>query len=179
MTTLSSLPAEISETDLLDVKELLKTMTALKQGDFSARLPIEWTGTAGKIADTFNLVVEMNERMAMELGRLRQAVAKEGKINQRAPLGGLNGSWSQMIESVNVLIDELVRPMSEMSRVIGAVAKGDLSQEAALEVGGRPLEGEFLQTGRTINTMVDRLRSFTAEVTRVAREVGTEGKLGG
>jgi methyl-accepting chemotaxis protein len=179
MTTSSSSPTEFSQTDLLDVKELLKTMMALKQGDFSVRLPIEWTGMAGKIADTFNTVVETNENMASELERLRQAVAKEGKINQRARMGEFGGSWFQMMECVNSLIDELVRPTSEMSRVIGAVAKGDLSQEAALEVKGRPLEGEFLQTGRTINTMVDRLRSFTSEVTRVAREVGTEGKLGG
>ncbi|HXL73567.1 MAG TPA: HAMP domain-containing protein, partial [bacterium] len=179
MTIPSFPPTESPETDLLDVKELLKTMTALKQGDFSVRLPIEWTGTAGKIADTFNTVVETNEHMASELERLRQAVANEGKINQRAHMGDFNGSWFQMMECVNTLIDELVRPTSEMSRVIGAVAKGDLSQEAALEVEGRPLQGEFLQTGRTINTMVDRLRSFTSEVTRVAREVGTEGKLGG
>jgi methyl-accepting chemotaxis protein len=179
MSTPASLIPKFSEADSPDIHQLLKAMTALKKGDFSARLPMEWTGMAGKIADTFNYVVEMNERMARELERLCQAVAKEGKINQRALPGEFGGSWSGMIESVNTLIDELVRPTSEMSRVIGAVAKGDLSQEAALEVGGRPLEGEFLQTGRIINTMVDRLRSFTSEVTRVAREVGTEGKLGG
>jgi HAMP domain-containing protein len=179
MSTQSPLKNELSEPNLFDVTELLKTLMALKQGDFSVRLPIEWTGMAGKIADTFNAVVETNENMARELERLNQAVAKEGKINQRAHMGEFGGSWFQMMECVNTLIDELVRPTSEMSRVIGAVAKGDLSQEAALEVGGRPLQGEFLQTGRTINTMVDRLRSFTSEVTRVAREVGTEGKLGG
>ena len=179
MTTQTNLKTEFTEPDALDVNQLLKTMMALKKGDFSVRLPVEWIGTAGKIADTFNDVVEMNELMAMELERLHQAVAKEGKINQRARLVEFTGSWSRMMESVNTLIDELVRPTSEMSRVIGAVAKGDLSQEASLEVGGRPLEGEFLQTGRTINTMVDRLRTFTSEVTRVAREVGTEGKLGG
>ncbi len=179
MTTQTLLKTESVEPDSVDIHQLLKALMALKKGDFSVRLPIDWTGTAGKIADTFNDVVEMNQHMAMELQRLCQAVAKEGKINQRTPLGEFGGAWSQMTESVNTLIDELVRPTSEMSRVIGAVAKGDLSQEAALEVGGRPLEGEFLQTGRTINTMVDRLRSFASEVTRVAREVGTEGKLGG
>ncbi len=167
------------EPDSLDANQILKTMMALKRGDFSVRLPIEWTGTAGKIADTFNNVVEMNERMAGELERLRQAVAKEGKINQRALPGEFGGSWLRMIESVNTLIDELVRPTSEMSRVIGAVAKGDLSQAAELEVSGRPLEGEFLKTAKIINTMVDQLRSFASEVTRVAREVGTEGNLGG
>src|ERR1700722_12938664 len=165
--------------DSLDIGLLLKTMTALKRGDFSVRLPMEWTGSAGKIADTFNHVVETNEHMAKELERLRQAVAKEGKINQRVLTAGFGGSWAQMMESVNTLIDELVRPTSEMSRVIGSVAKGDLSQTAALEVGGRPLEGEFLQTAKTVNTLVDQLRSFASAVTRVAREVGTEGKPGG
>jgi HAMP domain-containing protein/signal transduction histidine kinase/CheY-like chemotaxis protein len=179
MTTQLHPEAQTFEPDSLDANQLLKTMMALKRGDFSVRLPIEWTGTAGKIADTFNYVVEMNERMAGELERLRQAVAKEGKINQRALPGEFGGSWLRMIESVNTLIDELVRPTSEMSRVIGAVAKGDLSQAAELEVSGRPLEGEFLKTAKTINTMVDQLRSFASEVTRVAREVGTEGKLGG
>ena len=179
MTTQTNLPTDFSETNSLDVHQLLKTMIALKKGDFSVRLPVEWTGTAGKVADAFNYVAEMNEHMAFELERLRNSVAKKGMINHRANLGEFTGSWSRMMESVNTLIDELVRPTSEMSRVIGAVAKGDLSQEAALEVGGRSLEGEFLQTGRTINTMVDRLRSFASEVTRVAREVGTEGKLGG
>jgi HAMP domain-containing protein len=170
---------ELPEVEILDSSILLKAMTALKKGDFSMRMPIEWSGMAGKIADTFNNVVEMNEHMAYELERLRDLVAKKGKIDQRARVGEFTGSWSRMMESVNTLIDELVRPTSEMTRVIGAVAKGDLSQEASLEVGGRPLEGEFLQTGRTLNIMVDRLRSFASEVTRVAREVGTEGKLGG
>ena len=146
MTTQTAFKAEFSGPDALDVVQLLKTMMALKKGDFSVRLPIEWSGTAGKIADTFNFVVEMNEHMAFELERLRDGVAKKGKITQRAPLGEFIGSWSRMMESVNTLIDELVRPTSEMSRVIGAVAKGDLSQEAALEVGGRALEGEFLQS---------------------------------
>ncbi|HEY5040046.1 MAG TPA: HAMP domain-containing protein, partial [bacterium] len=170
---------ESPELDLLDLNQLLKAMLALKKGDFTARLPIDWTGIPGKIADAFNFTLETKERMAMELERLGQAVGKEGKINQRVPLGEFTGSWTLMMENVNTLIDELVRPTSEMSRVIGAVAKGDLSQETSLEVNGRPLEGEFLKTGRTINTMVDQLRAFTSEVTRVAREVGTEGKLGG
>src|ERR1700677_321914 len=119
MSTPDLLPTPLAESDSLDVHQLLKTMIALKRGDFSVRLPIEWTGMAGKIADTFNYVVEMNERMAMELEHLCQAVAKEGKINQRALQGEFGGSWSRMMESVNTLIDELVRPTSEMSRVIG------------------------------------------------------------
>src|SRR4051812_1139031 len=101
----------------LDLTDLLIAMTALKKGKFSVRLPVEWTGQAGKLADTFNSVVEMNEKMAHEFERLRQAVGKEGKINQRANPGDLTGSWASMVESVNTLIDELVRPTSEMSRV--------------------------------------------------------------
>ena len=178
MKTQSHLNDMSLEPDSLDIGLLLKTMTALKRGDFSVRLPLEWAGAAGKLADTFNHVVETNEHMAKELERLRQAVAKEGKINQRVSTAGFGGSWAQMMESVNTLIDELVRPTSEMSRVIGSVAKGDLSQAAALEVGGRALEGEFLKTARTVNTMVDQLSSFASRGhSRWLREVGTEEKL--
>src|SRR5207302_1235229 len=116
---------------------------------------------------------------AEELARLRAKVGKEGKLKQRGYIGDVRGFWRDSIMSVNALIDDLVHPTSETARVIGAVAQGDLSQTMALEVDGRPLEGEFLRTARTINKMVDQLGSFASEVTRVAREVGTEGKLGG
>ena len=112
---------------------------------------------AGKIADTLNDVIEQNERMARELERLSRVVGKEGKIAQRANPGGFDGSWGTAIESVNSLIDDLVQPTSEMARVIGAVAKGDLSQTMSLELDGRPLQGEFLRTAKTVNTMVDQL----------------------
>ena len=158
---------------------LLAALTALKQGDSTVRLPLEWTGLAGKVAETFNEVVELNERMAEELVRLRQTVGKQGKLRQRASLGDVRGFWKVTIDGVNALIDDLVHPTSETARVIGAVAQGDLSQTMALEVDDRPLEGEFLRTAKTINKMVDQLGSFASEVTRVAREVGTEGKLGG
>src|ERR1700689_5063742 len=160
-------------------RQLLKALTALKKGDFSVRLPLDWNGTAGKIGDAFNDVIERNERMAQELERLSRVVGKEGKINQRASIGEVTGSWADSVASVNTLIGDLVHPTSETARVIGAVAKGDLSQTMALEIEGRPLAGEFLRTAKTVNTMVDQLGSFASEVTRVAREVGTEGKLGG
>ncbi len=134
---------------------------------------------AGKVADAFNEVVEQNDDMADELARLSQVVGKEGKLKQRASLRDVRGFWGESIESINALIDDLVHPTSEMARVIGAVAQGDLSQTMALEVDDRPLQGEFLRTAKTINKMVDQLGSFASEVTRVAREVGTEGKLGG
>src|SRR6266540_6336554 len=117
--------------------------------------------------------------MARELQRLRRAVGKEGKISQRGSLGDVSGGWTDSIASVNALIEDLVHPTSETARVIGAVAQGDLSQVMALEIEDRPLQGEFLRTAKLVNKMVDQLGSFASEVTRVAREVGTEGKLGG
>ncbi|MGC3967288.1 MAG: HAMP domain-containing protein [Pirellulales bacterium] len=158
---------------------ILMALTALRRGDFSVRLPTTWTGLSGKVGDTFNDVMDQLEGMAGELDRISRVVGKEGKIKQRASQGGLSGAWAGTIDSVNALISDLVHPTSEMARVIGAVAKGDLSQSMALDLEGRPLEGEFLRTARTVNRMVDQLGSFASEVTRVAREVGTDGKLGG
>jgi HAMP domain-containing protein/signal transduction histidine kinase/DNA-binding response OmpR family regulator len=163
----------------LDKTTLLAALLAFKGGDFSIRLPIGFEGMDGKIADAFNDVIERNERMSKELERLSRVVGKEGKISQRAEMGEVTGAWKESVESVNALIGDLVHPTSETARVIGAVAKGDLSQTMALEIEGRPLAGEFLRTAKTVNTMVEQLGSFAAEVTRVAREVGTEGKLGG
>src|SRR5881275_298979 len=165
--------------DQLDSKQLLAALTAFKRGDFSAQLPDDWTGIAGKVADTFNDVIRLNERLTQELARIGQVVGKEGRIRQRASLGGASGSWTDAMRSVNGLIEDLVHPTSEMARVIGAVAKGDLSKTMATEIEGWPLEGEFLRTAKTVNTMVNQLGAFASEVTRVAREVGTEGKLGG
>ncbi len=163
----------------MNLPQLLTALTALKKGDFSVRLPLDWNGTAGKIADAFNDVVERNERMANELARMSRVVGKEGKIGERASIGEVSGSWAESISSVNALVSDLVHPTSETARVIGAVAKGDLTQTMALEIEGRDLKGEFLRTAKTVNTMVNQLSSFASEVTRVAREVGTEGKLGG
>src|SRR3954462_3984488 len=160
-------------------RELLAALMAFKRGDFSARLPEDWVGVPGKIADTFNSVIETNQRMAHELERIGQVVGKEGRISQRASLGDVSECWADAIGSVNGLIADLVHPTSEMARVIGAVAKGDLSQSMATDIEGRALQGEFLRTAKTVNTMVDQLGAFASEVTRVAREVGTEGKLGG
>jgi HAMP domain-containing protein/signal transduction histidine kinase/CheY-like chemotaxis protein len=158
---------------------LLNALMAVRRGDDRVRLPVDWPGVAGKVADAFNDVVELNAREGLELARLSRMVGKEGKLKQRASLGDVTGFWRDSVDCINSLIEDLVYPSSEVARVIGAVAQGDLSKSMALEVDGRPLEGEFLRTARTINTMVDQLRSFAAEVTRVAREVGTEGKLGG
>ncbi|HEY9065670.1 MAG TPA: HAMP domain-containing protein, partial [Burkholderiaceae bacterium] len=162
-----------------EMTTLLAALTQLRRGDPNVRLPLHWSGMLGKVADVFNDLVEQNATMASELARLRQVVGKEGKLKQRAVLSESRGFWGESVQSINALIDDLVHPTSEVARVIGAVAQGDLSKSMALEVEGRPLEGEFLSTAKTINTMVAQLGDFSAEVTRVAREVGTEGKLGG
>ena len=163
----------------VDTKALLIALDALERGDFSVCLPLDWQGTAGKVADRFNRVVALNQRMAEELSRLRHLVGREGRIHQHASLGEVGGSWAESVDLINDLIADLVQPTSEMARVIGSVATGDLSQTMALEIDGRPLQGEFLRTAKTVNTMVNQLSSFASEVTRVAREVGTDGKLGG
>ena len=165
--------------DDLDRKLLLAALTALKKGDFSVRMPTDLTGLDGKIADTLNDIIENSELMAQEIASVSQTVGREGRLLQRATPGTVSGGWGTIVNSVNTLIDDLVRPTTEMARVIGAVAKGDLSQTMALDVDGRPLEGQFLRAATTANTMVHQLSSFASEVTRVAREVGTEGKLGG
>src|SRR5437870_1838851 len=163
----------------LDPRQLLGALRALKRGDFTVRLSLGQAGIAGEIAEAFNDVAELLDGSTHELEHISRVVGKEGKITQRASLAAVSGGWAASSEFVNSLIGDLVQPTVEVARVIGAVAKGDLSQRMALEIEGRPLEGEFLRIGRTVNTMVDQLSSFASEVTRVAREVGTEGKLGG
>ena len=176
-------PQTVKKSSRVPVKQepnkLLETLTALRRGDFSIRMPVDLVGMDGKIADTLNDILELNEKMAKALDLISRSVGKEGKIAQRASIGSASGGWAACIDSVNSLIGDLVQPSTEVARVIGAVAKGDLSQTMSLDVDGRPLRGEFLHTARVVNTMVDQLNSFASEATRVAREVGTEGKLGG
>src|ERR1700686_3574013 len=162
----------------IDTRVALNVLTAVKRGDFSVRMPSNWTGSAGKVASSLNDIIESNQRLEREIRRLSKRVGKEGQI-KRAGLGHAGGVWASTLDAVNDLIEDLVRPNAEMARVISAVANGDLSQTMALGIEGRPLQGQFLETARTVNTMVNQLRSFSSEVTRVAREVGTEGKLGG
>ncbi len=163
--------------DELDPTLLLRTLGALKKGDFSARMPTDLTGTAGKIADTLNDIIETNQRLEEGITTASQVIGREGRLSQRVTAPMAVGGWANTINAVNHLIDDLVRPTQEMARVVGAVAKGDLSQSAALHVDGLPLQGQFLQSATTANAMVTQLASFASEVTRVAREVGTEGKL--
>jgi HAMP domain-containing protein/CheY-like chemotaxis protein/signal transduction histidine kinase len=164
--------------DSIELTELLHALQAVRDGDFSARLPSDRVGLSGKIADTFNEIVGANARMAEELSRVGQTVGKQGKTRQRVRFAR-RGAWNQMEGVVNALIDDLLWPTTEVTRAIAAVAQGDLQQTVPLEVEGRRLEGEFLRSANIVNTMIHQLGVFTSEVTRVAREVGTDGKLGG
>ena len=157
----------------LDAAAFLSVLAQVSQGDFTARMPLDWTGAAGKVADSLNDVIISNQSLESELARISRVVGQQGELSQRIPLGGRTQSWSESVDSVNSLIEALVRPTSEMQRVVGAVADGDLSKKVSADV-----RGEMLDLKNTINAMVDQLNGFVSEVTRVAREVGTEGKLG-
>jgi HAMP domain-containing protein/CheY-like chemotaxis protein/signal transduction histidine kinase len=161
------------------INELLHALQAMRVGDFSVRMASDRVGLIGKIADTFNDIVATNQRMAQQLERVGQVVGREGRTRQRVRLGLPDGAWGDMESSVNSLIDDLLWPTTEVTRAIAAVAQGDLLQTVQLDVDGRPLKGEFLRSAEIVNTMIRQLNVFTSEVTRVAREVGTEGKLGG
>lgn len=160
-------------------RQILNALRAFRRGDFSVRISNGYDGIDSEIADTFNEIVEINDQLAREIERLSRVVGKDGRIGERGHVRHATGSWESSIRSVNDLIEDMVQPTAEVARVIGAVAKGDLSQTMMVEIDGRPLRGEFLRIGKVVNTMVGQLASFASEVTRVAREVGTEGKLGG
>ncbi|MGZ6418771.1 MAG: HAMP domain-containing protein, partial [Pseudobdellovibrio sp.] len=161
------------------LRQLLHTVKAVRSGDFTIRLPVEQEGIFAEIGEVLNDIFELNENMASEFIRVRDKVGQEGLMMERVSIGSVKGSWATSVNSVNLLIGDLVQPTTEVARVITSVAKGDLSQKMSLEIDGRTIKGEFLRIGNTVNTMVDQLNSFASEVTRVAKDVGTEGKLGG
>src|SRR5260370_37989847 len=162
-----------------DLRVILAGLQTVRDGDFSVRLPGSWTGLPGKIADTFNYIVAAYQQMAQELKRVGQVVGKEGRTRERTRFQESRGAWGEMEVSINTLVEDLLRPTEGVTRAIAAVAQGNLTQTVRLDVDGRPLEGEFLRSANIVNTMIQQLGVFTAEVTRVAREVGTDGKLGG
>ncbi len=165
--------------DSANLSVILASLQTMRDGDFSVRLPGAWTGLAGKVADTFNSIAAANQQIAQELKRVGQVVGKEGRTRERARFHESRGAWGDMEVSVNTLVEDLLRPTAGVTRAIAAVAQGNLTQTVRLDVDGRPLEGEFLRSANIVNTMIQQLGVFTAEVTRVAREVGTDGKLGG
>jgi methyl-accepting chemotaxis protein len=161
-----------------DVADLLRSLDSLCSGQFAVRLePRE--GPLGQVVERVNALAALNERRTRELVRASRVIGREGRMTERLDEVGADGDWGVGASAVNSLIDDLVRPTTEVARVIAAVAEGDLSQHMAMEIAGQPVKGEFLNIGQTVNTMVDQLSSFADEVTLVAREVGTEGKLGG
>jgi len=160
-------------------RQIVAAMVAFRDGNFSVRLPVDWEGVDGRIAEAFNQTLALEDHISREVLRLSKTVGKEGRLKQRMSVPEAIGGWATKVESLNTLLDDLVRPTTEVARTIGAVAKGDLGQSMELEVDGRPLKGEFLRSAQLVNKMIEQLSVFTSEVTRVAREVGTEGKLGG
>src|SRR5262245_56347444 len=172
-------PRDPAITDVLPASLVLRTLRALRRGDIEAALGNEYSGLGGEIARELNEVIDLHRRLALELGRVSHVVGKAGRLSQRATLPDAAGSWASCIRSVNDLIEDLVQPTTDVGRVIGAVASGNLSETMTLDVDGRRLRGEFLRTAQVVNGMVEQLSSFASEVTRVAREVGMEGKLGG
>jgi HAMP domain-containing protein/signal transduction histidine kinase/CheY-like chemotaxis protein len=162
------------------LRQLLDALVAAQHGEFDMRLPFtRGSGLMAEIARAFNQVVTRNESLTNEIVRLERVVGREGRMAERATLGDVSGGWKTSINSINALIADLVQPTTEVARVLVAVAEGNLTQKMALEIEGQPVKGEFLRIGTTVNSMVDQLLSFAAEVTRVAKEVGTDGKLGG
>jgi HAMP domain-containing protein/CheY-like chemotaxis protein/signal transduction histidine kinase len=167
------------ESDSTQLRQLLDALNAIRAGDFSLRLPSDWSGLHGKLADACNDIAQANQRVAHELERIGQSVGKQGRTRVRASVGGRGGAWAGMEGSINTLIDDLLWPTERMTDAIAAVAKGDLLQTIALDVDGRPLEGAFLRSAGIVNKMIEQMSVFSSEVTRVATEVGTQGKLGG
>ena len=160
------------------LEQLAEALRRVGAGDLKVRLP-GGAGPAGEVADAFNDLVELQRRQQRDLQKISRVVGREGRLKERLDNEGYEGAWADGVQSINSLIDDLGSPATEIARVIVAVAEGDLTQHMPADINGRPLRGEFHHIGRTVNTMVDQLSSFADEVTRVAREVGTEGKLGG
>src|ERR1700712_4700940 len=161
------------------LRRLLDALNAAADGDLSRRLPARRKGILGELEAAFNRLSEHSEGQTAELARVARQIGREGRMTERARADGAKGDYLERITIVNGLIDDLVRPTTEVARVIVAVAEGDLSQKMAMEIDSQPVKGEFARIGTTVNAMVDQLSSFASEVTRVAREVGTDGKLGG
>src|SRR5689334_9138875 len=165
--------------DLLDHRELLRVLIEVKNGNFSVRMPIDQVGVSGKICDTLNEIISINEKLMGELTRAGNTIGKQGKLTHRVELAYAKGGWSTGVDSINGLISDLVHPTIEIAHVISSVAKGNLSQEMPLQIGDNVLQGEFARIATEVNDMVKQLNLFSMEVTRVAREVGSEGRLGG
>src|SRR5262245_17683822 len=176
---ISAMNGPVPQAPGLDLDNLLNALHEMRSGNFKVRLPTHSPGIGGRIAETFNEICATNQSIAQQLEKVGTVVGKEGRTRQRVKFGLSLGAWGEMESSVNTLIDDLLWPTAEVTRAVAAVAQGNLLHTVQLDVDGRPLKGEFLRSASIVNTMIKQLAVFTSEVTRVAREVGTEGKLGG
>jgi len=165
--------------DFVNSNLLLKSLRAFKRGDFSVRLPEDFGGLAGEIALTFNEVVSYNEYTRNEIKRLVKTVGTDGLVKERALLESIPSLWADKLKSIDELIENLTKPISEVVNTINSVIKGDLNQLIPLTINGKRRKGIFLQVAKTVNAMVENLSIFASEVTRVSQEVGVEGLLGG
>ncbi|MFF4319489.1 HAMP domain-containing protein [Streptomyces sp. NPDC001568] len=157
-----------------ELRQLLAGLTAVRDGDFGTRLPDEADGLLGEIATVFNGMVDQLSLFTSEVTRVAREVGTEGTLGGQAVVPGVSGTWADLTDSVNAMAGNLTTQVRDIAQVATAVARGDLSQK--IDVAAR---GEILELKDTVNTMVDQLSSFADEVTRVAREVGSEGRLGG
>ncbi len=162
-----------------ELRPLLAALTALRDGDFRVRLREADEGLPAELAALVNQVAARNQHFTDELTRVRREVVRHGRLDERLTASPGQGAWTTGIGHANTLLDALVVPAANATRVLDAVAGGDLTQRVDLHDGSRQLRGDLRRLGRAVNTMVDQLSLFTGEVTRVAREVGTEGRLGG
>src|SRR6476660_9521280 len=172
-------PAAPVEETLISSRQLLDVLLQVRNGNFTARMPIDETGINGKVCDTLNEIIFLNQKMMQEFTAAGNTIGKKGKLTERIEAPSAKGSWKDGIDSLNTLISDLVHPTIEIAHVISSVAKGNLSQQMSLEIGDHKMQGEFVRIAREVNDMVKQLNLFSMEVTRVAREVGSEGKLGG
>src|SRR2546429_398048 len=156
------------------VRNIAEVTTAVATGDLSKKITVEARGEVLELKETINIMVDQLRTFAAEVTRVAKEVGTEGRLGGQANVEGVSGTWKDLTDNVNTLADNLTFQVRNIADVTTAVAQGDLSKK--ITVAAR---GEILELKETINTMVDQLRSFASEVTRVAREVGTEGKLGG
>jgi HAMP domain-containing protein len=156
------------------VRDIARVATAVANGDLDQQITVDVKGEILELKDTINTMVDQLSSFAAEVTRVAREVGTEGKLGGQARVEGVEGTWRDLTENVNQLAGNLTTQVRDIARVATAVANGDLDQQITVDV-----KGEILELKDTINTMVDQLSSFAAEVTRVAREVGTEGKLGG
>ena len=156
------------------VRNIADVTTAVANGDLTRKITVEASGEVAALADTINTMVDQLSSFADEVTRVAREVGTEGILGGQANVKGVSGTWKDLTDNVNTLADNLSNQVRNIADVTTAVAQGDLSKKITVDV-----RGEILQLKNTVNTMVDQLASFAAEVTRVAREVGTEGILGG